>query len=281
MTVILGIYAALLTVFVLYEYFKKDDKTSELFSQCVEIVEKEQSPSEKIKAISSLNELKNSLSPWYEKYLSTVGVIGLFSMTIAAGVQTINSTTQQYRADALAADLADTKSQVEAAELFVADASSAIQSGAFDTQRIGENERRILRYRFDELRTSTVLESEELSEAFSLALVLREFETAVELLEMNKELLDDTNIADQLTLAEYYYLVGSNSAAQQIVGQIAAAGGGHSRGFVKRFVVLKVALGAPIEDVVGEYASTFEIKREQAIESLTREVQIYTDRQPQ
>ena len=281
MTVILGTYAVLLTAFFLYEYFRKDDKTTELFAQCVEIVKNEESPTEKIKAISALNDLKKTLSPWYEKYLSTVGVIGLFSMTVAAGVQTINSTAQQSRADVLESDLAELKSQVELAEQFVANVSSAIQSGAFDTQRIGEIERRILRYRFDELRTSTDLNSEALSEAFSLALVLREFETAVELLEKNRELLNDRHPADQLTLAEYYYLVGSNSAAQQIVNDIDAAGGAQQRSFVKRLAVLKVALGAPAEDVVGDYANAFDIRRDQALESLTREVQLYTDRDAQ
>ena len=281
MTMILGIYAALLTAFFLYEYFRKDDKTSGLFSQCMDIVEKEESTTEKIKAISALNDLKKSVSPWYEKYLSTIGVIGLFSRTIAAVVQTINSTIQQSRADALEENMSELKEQVAAAELFVADVSSAIQSGAFDTQRIGEIERRILRYRFEELRKSTKLDNQALSEAFSLALVLREFETAVELLEENRELLDGSYPADQLTLAEYYYLVGSNSAAQQIVDQIDEEGGSHPRSFVKRFVVLKVALGAPIENVVGEFATTFDIKRDQAIESLTREVLIYTNRQPQ
>ena len=82
-------------------------------------------------------------------------------------------------------------------------------------------------------------------------------------------------------MAEYYYLVGSNSAAQQIVNDIDAAGGTHPRSFAKRLAVLKVALGAPAEDVVGDYANAFDIRRDQALESLIREVQLYTDRDAQ
>lgn len=278
MTVILGAYAVLLTAFFLYEYFRKDDKSAELFVECMEIVEKEESTSEKIKAISALNDLKNSLSPWYEKYLSTIGVVGLFSMTIAAGVQTINSTTQQTRADALQEDITELEEQVTAAEEFVADVSTAIQSGAFDTQRIGAVERRILSYRFDELRNATRLDTKQLREAFSLALVLREFETAVELLEQNRELVDDTNPADQLTLAEYYYLTRADGRAQQIVDNIPSSAAMGSRSLVKRLLVLKVALGAPIDDVVGDYANAFDIRRDLAIESLTREVNAYSNR---
>lgn len=280
MTLILGIYAALLTGLFLYEYFRKDDGTSKLFADCIEIVEHEKSAAEKLKAIASLTELRKTMSPWYQKYLSTIGVIGLFSMTIAAGVQTINSTTQQYRADSLEAELEDKTEQVEAAQLFVAEVSSAIQSGAFGTQRIGDVERKILRYRLDELRSVNDLDNAQLSELFSLALVLREYDLAVEILERNKELLSVTNPADQLTLAEYYNLVGSTTAAQQIVDGLDSLNVVQSAEFVKRLVFLKLALGADVDELASAYANAFKIRRDEAVEILTREAHEQSESRP-
>ncbi len=280
MTLILGIYAALLTGFFLYEYFRKDDGTSKLFTDCIKLVEHEQSATEKLKAIASLTELRKSMSPWYEKYLSTIGVIGLFSMTIAAGVQTINSTTQQYRADSLESELEDKTAQIEAAQLFVAEVSSAIQSGAFGTQRIGDVERKILRYRLDELRSVNDLDNTQLSELFSLALVLREYDLAVEILEDNKELLNNTNPSDQLTLAEYYNLVGSKTAAQQIINELDSLNVAQSAEFVRRLVFLKLALGANVNELASDYANAFKIRREQAVEILTREAHEQFENQP-
>lgn len=225
---------------------------------------------DRAEVIKALAELQKASTPWYERTVSTVGVIAFFSMSIAITVQTIQGNLEEARAQRLGAQLEDMKEEHTAAEEFVAEVSRLVASGMRSAGTLSDLEKRILRYRLEMLERKPETDEDAVREIFALALALREYPLAVSVLEREQEVLNLAVPADRLSLAEYYFLVSSHSASKQLLGEVWAQRQTLARPLVTRLVVLRAALGLS-RDAAGELAELLNVSPQEAARILERE----------
>ncbi|HET9767164.1 MAG TPA: hypothetical protein VFS60_09965 [Thermoanaerobaculia bacterium] len=231
-------------------------------------------PKDRAEMMKALSELQKAATPWYERTLSTIGVIAFFSMSVAVTVQTIQANLQQSQAERLRAELADQKAAQSASERFVADVARLVASGVRGGGSLSELERKILRHRLDVLAETSDAGDDAVREMFALALTLREYPRAVTLLEQHRTVLDMALPGDRLSLAEYYFLVGSLQASKELVGQVWAQRAVLDKPLVTRLVVLRAALGVSA-DGAHELAELLGVSSAEATRILARETMAF------
>jgi len=239
-----------------------------------EAARKVELPRERAELLRALADLQSAATPWYERTLSTIGVIAFFSMSVAVTVQTIGANLQESRAERLREQLEDLKETQLTSERFVADVSRLVASGMRSGGSLSELERKILRQRLEALAHKGDATDETVREMFSLALALREYPQAVALLEEHRSVLDLAVPGDRLSLAEYYYLVGSPQAAKELVGKVWADRVSLDRSLVTRLIVLRAALGVSY-DGAHELATLLKISDEEATRIVERETRAF------
>lgn len=271
-TLLLLFYGILLTVIQVY------DKRKRLHPFEIEIrrlngsIKSIESTTDRVKIISALAELQKVTIPWYERSISMMGVVAFISMSVAIGIQTINANLQEVRSMRLESKLNDLSAEREAAEEFVTEVSRAVVSGILDIRSLGDVERRILRYRLDRLRKSSVVGIDKIREMYTLALALRDYEVAVSVLELNPGLLDSTVPGDRLSLAEYYYFVGAVQSSKDLQQQIWMQRQHLARPLAKRLAILRTAIGFNVDVEVEELVRVFGLRKDEARQMLSREV---------
>lgn len=226
---------------------------------------------ERAEVIKALVELQKAATPWYERTISAVGVVAFFSMSVAVTVQTIGANLQQGRAERLGAQLEDLKEERAAVEAFVAEGSRLVASRMRSGGMLSELEKTILRYRLDALEKEPAASEGAVRERFTLALALREYASAISVLENERGLLNLTTPADRLSLAEYYFLVSSHEASKQLLAEVWTERQSLARPLATRAIVLRAALGLT-PDAARELAELHGLSMPEATRILDREL---------
>ncbi|MBU2503359.1 hypothetical protein KJ682_18670, partial [bacterium] len=165
-------------------------------------------PRERLRIISEYAKIRSYFTPWYEKSISTIGVVAFFSMIVGTTIHVIDTAEERVAADRLRFQIEKLEEEKSAAESVLPIVSRTLIDANASGRELSENELSLLRYRARQLSDSENLSPAELVELYNLQLLMREYAKAVKILENNLEVLDQTVPADRVTLAEYYILIG-------------------------------------------------------------------------
>jgi len=212
----LVMYGLLSTAILIYQH-KRRPKLPEAGAQLLQIIPTFTNPADKANSLVELAKLEHELRPWWERALSTIGIVAFASMSIATTVQTLNATVAQHKLELVQAQVVELTDQIKDSKDLIA----ALAHGALE--RFGSNggrdpsAKKLLTFRLEQLVGVLSPTSEEMREAYAIAIALEKYEIAYSFLDDHPELLNKTIPADIVTLAEYYYLSGSEEQAREIL----------------------------------------------------------------
>jgi hypothetical protein len=223
---------------------------------------------ERIQLLNALSEYRKQTARWYEKAFSTMGVVALVTMTVAAAVQTIRAALEdqkvqqvQVRADAMAARIAES-------ELLVESLTRSVMNRASRTLALTEDEERILKHRLQTLSAGQRPAPAQLQEMVDVSLLLRDYDHAVHLVETYPEVMQSAKPIDQVTIAEYYYLVGSERAASSVAERVWNERGSLPDAVLQRLLVVRALLGADRAEAADELARANGLPADRARQTL-------------
>ena len=228
-------------------------------------------PDSLAKLLTALAAVRGATTPWYERTISVVGVVAFFSMTIATGFQTFSAASREVKQEQLKVELVELEEELAAADKFLEEMARAALARSIDPRRISRDERNVLRYRLTSIQSRKSQDATAIREGLALAMTLSDYESAAEFVDRNWNLLDETIPADRVSLAEYYYLVGSHGAARDIASDLEL-----NRTLPpqveKRLIVLRAALDFTFDDQVRELARLLAVNPEEAHRILRNDV---------
>lgn len=277
---LLVVYALCLTLlFVLKNYRLHKGGFIEQLREAAE--SQDLSPLERFNSLCEVTKIQQNQIPWYERSVSTIGIVAFISMLIATGIQTISATHESLKVDLLKAEVEKLTKQKDEAETLVSDISNAVLSLYLKSGKLEAAEAAILRYRMKQLENVSKLDEKVLIEQYRIALILGEFDKAIDILDKNIQLLDETADADQISLAEYYYLTGGHEKARELINRLQPKLSILADQLKFRIIVLS-ALTDPeaelkIENYIRQIASLLKIDFAEADVRLKREMRIYKD----
>ena len=267
----LSVYAVL-SIFGIFTLYYRRFRTDSVSNVLKQVTLHDFSPSEKLNALAHLATIQEHESPWYERSLSTVGVIAFFSMTIASGVQLIKTTVESVKSDQLQQEIAAMNRERSVIEGFLGRVSRAVAAQYTETGRLDSAGKEILEHRLKELRLKEIVNHDELVETFTLALLLRDYETAKGALDRNIKLLDDTRPSDVISLAEYEVLEGAPNTANEYLRKIEPALSTLPSAWQVRVIVLDTVINGNDDIHAKRLASLLGIDTEQASRRLSADV---------
>jgi hypothetical protein len=180
----------------------------------------ELSPLQRLEALARIAEIRKSEISWYERSISTLGVIAFFSMLLATTAQTIKAGLDEIRAERLKQELHQLEEQKSELVSVVAQVSKAVLQEYQRSGSLDQGGKQLLASR---LRTLVTLEPKTRNQAleqFDLALVLREFAAATEVLDEHSDLIDEQNPTDRITMAEYFLISGDEDSARSEIARV-------------------------------------------------------------
>ncbi len=253
-----------------------------LVEQLLELAQhSDRTDSEKFEFLAEVVKLENMQVAWYEKSISTIGVVAFFSMLITVGLQTVNSARQSVEDDKLRTQIAELASQKNDTENIIREVSSAIVRLYTKTGKLDEKDSKILRHRLMQLENSQNMSNIEIVENYKIAMIVGDFQNAIRLLEDNIGLLDSTSYADQITLAEYYFFTGVEEQARNIVETLRNRSYSFTEMWQYKYVALSALLDPNFEDQSDNYfrqvAGIFRITLEEARSRLEADLNQYNN----
>lgn len=277
---LLIVYALCLTLLFLLKNFRLQKDS--LIGQLREAAKNEDlSALEHFNSLCEIAKIQQNQIPWYERSVSTIGIVAFISMLIATGIQTISATHESLKVDFLKVEVEKLIKQKNEAETLVADISNAIFSIHLKSGKLDAAEAAILRYRMNQLENVSKLDEKVLIEQYRISLILGDFDKAIGILDQNIKLLDETSDIDQVSLAEYYYLTGGHEKAKELLSMLLPRLSILSDQLKFRIVVLS-ALSDPdiktkTDNYVRQIASLLKMNFTEAEIRLEREMKIFTD----
>jgi hypothetical protein len=172
---------------------------------------------ERVDLLHKIAIIKRHEAPWFERSLSTVGVVVFFSMLIATAIQTASATREAIEAERLRQGVKELESQRSVAESLLSDFTKAVVAQYRQSGRVDPVGEQLLRHRLDQLQALTTRSRVDVVEEFELSLIVGDFKRALALVEKDADLLNTTDPADTVSLAEYHYIDGADGSARDLL----------------------------------------------------------------
>jgi hypothetical protein len=230
-------------------------------------------PLEQLEGLAKRAEILSKQIPWYERSLSTIGVIAFFSMLIATGLQTTNANLS----DAKIQRLQDQLKALEGQQASLAPAVARAARATIDQYQGGhvleDGAEEVLRLRLDTLQRSSADGEEAIAEMLDIALVLRDLHQAVSLIEEHPEFVETAKPYHLASVAECYFISGSKAHASETLKRLEDGISNLNRNQRLRVLVLKAALTGNIEPQVEKVAVLLRTTSSKGRDRLRRDVQ--------
>jgi hypothetical protein len=210
--------------------------------------------------------------PWYERTISAMGVIAFFSMTVAAGVQTIKSAVEDLKLERAKSDVSALEREKESMQELIARLSRATLSQIQESGVVDRANRDLLHQRLETILTSSKPSKDEIPEAFEIALILRDYEAAKELSTQYKNLSSEASPGDKLAFAEFIYLGGAKNSAKDILSSLEPIAPTLPRPWQVRIIILRARIDGASDGYVEPLAGLLQISPQQAKTRLEREI---------
>lgn len=212
-------------------------------------------PLDRIKALSEIANIRDTNTPWYQKSLSAIGVVAFFSMLIATGVQTFKGSVVSAQAERLRGEVATLKKERSDIERLMGGVAGSVIAQYREAGRLDQAGQDILRHRLEYLRASQKPDHDDIVEMFEIALILRDYASAKDLLNRHIDLLDRAKPDDLISLAEYEYLVGAPKTAQKYADRVTRQDRELPKASQIRLIVLNAEINGNVDHYVRELAA--------------------------
>lgn len=218
---------------------------------------------------------RQSAVPWFERSLSSIGVVAFFSMLVGTGVQTIRASVESANTDRLRYERQLRESELQKAERAVAAAARALMTRAREVGFVEPTARLLLEERLRVLWERDVPGHESAGEVLGVALVLGRLDIAANVVSQFQEVLASAEPADRVSLAEFFVIARDLEKAKQVVARISTDARLSQLPMVRvRLVIVEAALARVISDEqVGEVAHLLRISRSEARTRLEQSVE--------
>jgi hypothetical protein len=266
--ILLIVYSAAISAY-LFRLKRQTNKphNDELATIWHRITAKPDPTAEDIKAIAEVAKARQTEIPWYEKSLSTIGIVAFFSMLIATSFQTINSAKAEIEASNLRQEIKELEAQRETWNRLVKDlAQVAILKSA--SGKLEPSEEAVLRQRLSHLDKIDKPDSEDQVEQLKLLLALKEYDLSAALVEKSKVLRDETSPETLLFLAEMAFVDGARARAKGLLKRFESNLSNQPADWQLRFYVLQATLDADPKAYVESVASLKHISLDDAYQLL-------------
>jgi hypothetical protein len=217
--VLVGSYAVLLTAIVIVSM--KPRRNGDEVSECVEKWFSTQPVTqESVTALSAFKTAQQSALPWFERSISTVGVVSFLAMSIATAVQTVQGMNAELDTKLLRAEIADLQKQKEAATHVINSSVRALREVLALRDSVDPGVRTLLQFHLQQVVASGQLTIADAREAFGVAVAIGEYETAGMLFRKWPDLATASTSEEQLVLAEGLYLIGQPQRSREVMRQV-------------------------------------------------------------
>lgn len=241
LTTLLIIYGLSMTLYLLRKQ-RVQNKQTELDKIWKEITAKPKPTVDELKAIAEIAKVRQTEIPWYERSLSTIGLVAFFSMLIGTSFQTINSAKTEIESSNLRQEIKGLELQRAAWNKLVKSLSEVIVLKQMNSGRLAESERDVLRQRIRDLEQTTNKTKQDESEQLKIYLALNQFDNASALVEKSQVLLEDTTPENLLLLAEASFLDGAKNRAKVLLSKFEPNISKQPQDWQVRFFILSAAL---------------------------------------
>lgn len=232
---------------------------------------------EKIQLLAAAAEYRKHTGWWFERAMSSIGVVALVTMTVAAAVQTIRAALEEQKVQQLQSAATSLDNRVKESESLIEALTQWVLNRADRTTTLACDERRILKYRQDTLEKLSPIDSAKLAELIEVSLSLRDFESVVTVFNRHPELVTSTKPTDLVTIAQYRYVTGSGPAAAMIVNQLWPLRGQLALPLLRRLAALRAIVGAGRDATAADLASTTNQRIEEARQALDIEMNVLAE----
>jgi uncharacterized membrane protein len=238
---LLMIYGLSLTLYLL-RIQRMQNKQTELDKIWKEITAKPNPGLEDLKVIAEVAKVRQTEIPWYERSLSTIGLVAFFSMLIATSFQTINSAKTEIESSNLRQEIKGLESQRAGWNKLVKNLSEVIVLKQMNSGKLEESEKDILKQRISDLEQTNSKTKEDEIEQLKIYLALKQFDNASALVEKSEVLVNDASPENLLLLAEASFLDGAKNRAKFLLSKFEPNISKQPQEWQVRFFVIRAAL---------------------------------------
>lgn len=216
-----------------------------------------------IRAIAEIAKVRRIQIPWYERSISTIGIVAFFSMLVATSFQTINAAKAEIESSNLKQEIQSLEAQRTSWNRLIRDLSEVIVLKA-SNDKLEKSEEGLLRQRLSELDKIDKPDNDVDSEKLKIYLALRLYDNASTLIEKSKVLGDSASPENVIFLAEMSYLDGSRAKAKVLLKRFERNLSSQPIDWQVRFYVLNAALSSDPKLYVNEIAALKHISPDDA-----------------
>jgi hypothetical protein len=222
-----------------------------------------------VKQFVEVAKLAESSRPWYERALSTIGVIAFVALTTGAVVQSISASVQQAKSERLADEQRRFEAERAIVDQALADISSAVLADPLTLRRGWD---KALDHRLAALDSKSELSAEELAECFQILVLRRDYPRAAKLIDQNSSSISAEDPNMLVILAEYRLMSGMEQVARKYVDEVTERRDGLSLGARLRWLALRSYLGEPLDSLIPDVRNMLRVSDGEAREVLEARV---------
>src|ERR1043166_892046 len=249
---LLLIYCLIVTCYLLYSH-RLQHKETELDKLWKEITDKPNPTAADIRAITRVAKVRQTDIPWYERSLSTIGIVAFFSMIVATSFQTVNSAKTDIESSYLRQEIKALEAQRAGWKTMMKNLSEVIILKQMSNGKLETSEKDVLKQRLTDLDQAASGTQEDEIEKLKIYLALKQFDNASALVEKSQLLADQAPPETLLFLAETSFIDGARARTKLLLSKFEPKLSKQPVEWQLRFLVISAALdsnpGAYSKDV--------------------------------
>jgi hypothetical protein len=209
---------------------------------------------ESVSAFSEFTTSQQGVLPWFERSLSTVGVVAFLAMSITTAVQSIQSINSEVQAKLLRAEVSDLEKQKDSATRVINSSIRALRDVVSMHDGVDPGVKELLRFHLQRTVELKDAPKDMVLQAFGTAVLIGDYETARELFRKWPDLAAASKPEEQLALAEGLYLLGQPQRSREVMTDVMSRRSELPINAQRRTLILSSVLN-PAEDQAGPFAA--------------------------
>lgn len=212
--VIFSLSTFFLVIFSFMTTWSNDRKYSS-YSEIKELIIENRNISEveRINLLISLNKDIKEVIPWYQKSISTIGIVAFISMIFAISLQTVTLTKESINLESMKFEISKLKESKEEVEKIISDTTITMYKKYAETGRLSDREISIIKFKIKELENE---KSPNYQQIYQFSMLIGDFNKAIEAIPFVDKSKPIENIPDVISLAQYYYIIDDIDNAKKM-----------------------------------------------------------------
>jgi hypothetical protein len=227
---------------------------------------------EDLKALAEIAKVRQSAIPWYERSISTLGIIAFFSMLIATSVQTINSAKAEIESSNLRQEIKGLESQRQSWNKIIKELSEVVVLKQSSSGRLEKSEEDVLKQRLAQLLEIERPGKEDIAEKLRIFLALKQYDGASALLQKSPALADEASPENLIFYAEISFIDGAKGQTRALLKRFESQMSKQPIEWQLRYFVINAALSSDPKSFAKDVAALKQLELNEAEELLTSRV---------